>query len=485
MDDIKLKTINSIGYNAMFRLISMLCQFLASIILSRRLSPSDYGIIGFSLIFIQLLSQFDDLGINSAVIQRKQLDERAIQTAFTIKAVIGLALCVVAFIIAPLAHFFFENPAVINVIRLLSLNFVINIFIFLPNSVLRRELNYKKMSLAKVLSSILNSVLSIILAIMGLKYWSIALANLISTILLALAMNMLKPVSTKISFDKKIAAEFIHYGWKLFASGIIIFVLFNADNFIVGSVKGSILLGYYVVAFNWGAMSSSLMYSIIHDVLFPTFTNLRHDKEKLKAAYLKTLEYISFMGVLMNMTLFIIAKDFLVHVLGHGSDKWMPALPALKILCIYGIFRSILEPVGNIIMAVGKTEVLLKSNMIAALLQVVFIYPAIKYFSIEGAAVIVSLAYCSQYFVYFPFLKRELNLPMNELMMVLKPSIISILALLPIYIVSEYCVLNSSSILIVAEKLIVCSLSYMVIFGFLTKWKLLKEAKTVIEKGIG
>ena len=191
---------------------------------------------------------------------------------------------------------------------------------------------------------------------MGLKYWSIALANLISTIILALAMNILKPIRIKIGFDKKIAAEFIHYGWKIFASGIIIFLLFNADNFIVGSVRGSILLGYYVIAFNWGAMSSSLMYSIIHDVLFPTFTNLRHDKEKMKTAYLKTLEYISFIGVLINITLFIIAKDFLVHVLGHGSDKWMRALPALKILCIYGIFRSILEPVGNIIMAIGKTS---------------------------------------------------------------------------------------------------------------------------------
>ncbi len=484
MDNIKNKTISSIGYNAMFRFISMLCQFLASIVLSRRLSPTDYGIIGFSLIFIQLLSQFEDLGINSAVIQKEQLDEKSVQTAFTIKAVIGLFLCVVAFIIAPLAHVFFENPDVINVIRMLSLNFVINIFIFLPNSLLRRELNYKKMSLAKVLSSILNSVLSIILAIMGLKYWSIALANLISMVILALAMNILKPIRIEIGFDKKIAVEFIHYGWKIFASGIIIFVLFNADNFIVGSVRGSILLGYYVIAFNWGSMSSSLMYSIIHDVLFPTFTNLKHDTEKMKTAYLKTLEYISLIGVLLNITLFIIAKDFLVYVLGHGSDKWMPALTALKILCIYGIFRSLLEPVGNVIMAIGKTEVLLKSNMIAALLQVVFIYPAIKYFSIEGVAVVVTIAYCSQYFVYLPFLKRELNISMNELVSVLKPSIISIAALLPIYIVSEYGFLSSTSILIVAEKLIGCSLSYLVLFGFLTKWKLLREAKTVIEKRI-
>ena len=118
MDNIKNKTISSIGYNAMFRFISMLCQFLASIVLSRRLSPTDYGIIGFSLIFIQLLSQFEDLGINSAVIQKEQLDAKLVQTAFTIKAVIGLFLCVVAFIIAPLAHVFFENPDVINVIRL-------------------------------------------------------------------------------------------------------------------------------------------------------------------------------------------------------------------------------------------------------------------------------------------------------------------------------------------------------------------------------
>ena len=345
-EDLKDKTIKNIGYNTLAKIIALLFQAAANIILSRNLSSSDYGIVGFGLIFISFLNQFNDVGISSAVVQRRELDEKGLYTAFSVKTLLGFSLFIITFIIAPLAPYFFDNSAVTNVIRLLALNFLINIFAFLPSSLLTRELNYKKISLANICSTIINSSMAIILVLNGFGYWSLVFANLIAPIVLALGLNILRPVKIRISFDRTIAKEFMHYGWKLFATGIVIFTIFNADNFIVGSVKGSGMLGYYMIAFNWGSMVCVLLFSIVLSVLFPTLSKLQGNREKLKASYLKTLEYVSIIAILINMTLFVTAREFLIYALGRGSDKWLPALTCLRILCIYGIARALLSPSG-------------------------------------------------------------------------------------------------------------------------------------------
>jgi lipopolysaccharide exporter len=480
-EDLKEKTIKNIGYNTIAKIIALLFQAAANIILSRNLSSSDYGIVGFGLIFISFLNQFNDVGISSAVVQRRELDEKGLYTAFTLKTLLGFSLFIITFIIAPLAPYFFDNSAVANVVRLLALNFLINIFAFLPISLLTRELNYRKISLANICSTIINSSMAIVLVLNGFGYWSLVFANLIATIVLALGLNILRPVKIRISFDRAIAKEFMHYGWKLFATGVVIFTIFNADNFIVGSVKGSSMLGYYMIGFNWGSMVCVLLFTIVHSVLFPTFSKIQGNRGKLKASYLKTLEYVSIIAILINMTLFLTAKEFLIYILGRGSDKWLPALTSLRILCIYGIARALLEPIGSVVMAVGKTELLLKSNVIAAALEILFIYPAITYFGIEGAAVVATLAYSSQYFFYFSFLKEELGINEGELFRAIAPSISPTIMILAVYLGCEYYFRFNNTIGLFVLKLTMSFIGYFIFYGVVTKWKLIKEARDIIK----
>jgi O-antigen/teichoic acid export membrane protein len=109
------------------------------------------------------------------------------------------------------------------------------------------------------------------------------------------------------------------------------------------------------------------------------------------------LEYIAFISVLANAGLLLVSKEFLTFVLGHGTDKWMPALTAFRILCIYGMCRCLLEPVGNVILAIGRTRELLITQIIVAVFELGLLYPSLKYFGIEGVAVVVTVAYVTAY----------------------------------------------------------------------------------------
>ena len=121
------------------------------------------------------------------------------------------------------------------------------------------------------------------------------------------------------------------------------FLVVNADNFIIGSVAGAAVLGFYAVAFSWGAKVPGLIAGAIGPTLLSTFSRVQQETERLKRGYLTILEYVSFAAILANVLLLVLSRELLTLVLGGGTGKWLPALAALKILCVYGALRAILR----------------------------------------------------------------------------------------------------------------------------------------------
>lgn len=471
-------TIKNIGYSAFAKFIVLALSGVSSVILARNLTASDYGVVGFAMIFIGFLERFNDLGISNAVIQKSHLDKNELYTGFTLKFIFGFLVFLVAFVLSPLSKFFFDNVAIIDVIKVLSVNFIISSFAFLPNSLLTRELDYKRLSISQMVAATISYTLSIILALYGFKYWSIVIANICLTVANVILLNSIKPTRIKFSYNQKTVSEFVRFGGNLFLVGLITFTIFNADNFIIGSVMGSAVLGYYAIAFNWGTIVCNIVQNTVYNVLFPTFSRIQNDRDALKKSYLKTLEYVSFISILSNLALFLISYEFLYYLLGHGTDRWLPALNVFKILCIYGILRCMLEPVGNVIVAVGKPNIIFKSNLIVGIIELSLLYPTLKYFNIEGVAVLISIAYALQYVFYYPFLQKEFNLNFKDIFNALKPAILSMLFVLSIGLLIN--LLVGLSLIAFILKLILIPVIYYISYGLLTKWRLMNEIKMVL-----
>lgn len=477
--NLKIKTAVNISYNAIARGIVFILSSVASIILARNLEASDYGVVGFALIITNFLSRFSDLGINSAMIQSANLNLQGLRTGFTIKITLGIFVFILAYLVSPFSLYFLDHPATPTVIRILAMNFIISSFALLPQCVLTRDLNYKKLFIPQVGSSIVYSVLSITFAMTGFKYWAIVIANVASTLTTTVLLNVIMPQKISLFIKKDIAKDYIKFGSNLFFAGLIVFMLFNADNFIIGSVMGATMLGFYALAFNWGSMICSLLSEVVHNVLFPTFAKIQKDRLNLKFAYLKVLEYISFLGVLVNLCLFTISKDFLYLILGHGTDKWLPALTSFKILCIYGIIRTLLEPAGNVIVALGHPNLLVRANLIASTIEVSLLYPVLLYFGIEGVAILVTIAYATQYLIYFPSLFKLLKLRIGEVMTSIGPALISLFSIIIVNSITEKVIPNTPWISLTG-KVLISVLGYLILYGMITNWKIIIELRTLV-----
>jgi O-antigen/teichoic acid export membrane protein len=235
-----------------------------------------------------------------------------------------------------------------------------------------------------------------------------------------------------------------------------------------------------MIALSWGAMVATLMFAVVHSVLFPTFSRIQAERARVRSAYLVSLQYISVVGILVNSTLYVVAPDFLYHVLGRGTEKWLPALTALRILCVYGVIRVVLEPLGNVLMALGRTTLMLRATMVAAVLELVLLYPALRWFGIEGAAVVVTLAYAAQYAIYRPFLRAELGVGASDVFRTVGPALASLLLIVPIFLYYEYYAFHSTLLLLV-QKVAACLIGYVLAYCLITRRRILADVRALLD----
>jgi O-antigen/teichoic acid export membrane protein len=127
--------------------------------------------------------------------------------------------------------------------------------------------------------------------------------------------------------------------------------------------------------------------------------------------------------VVVNTSLLANAHFFLVTFLGKGTDKWLPAATALKILCVYGIMRVITEPVGNCVMARGRTSALLHANALVGAVELLLLLLVLPTGRIELVALAVLIAYATQVVIYLPYLRQEFSIGFGDIVAQLWPLI--------------------------------------------------------------
>ena len=357
--DLEVKILGGIGWTASSRAFALALQVAASTVVARHLSSSDVGLIGFATVFITFLSRFTSFGIDAAIIQRKTLDGRLLATAFSLQGLLGIAAFGATLLIAPFAQRLFDHKGVAGVVIALGTGFLFNVLAFVPVCLLTRELSYGRLAFINASRACAKGLLIIGLVLGGLGYWGIVLAEIAASVIFVVCLGLARPLTSSLHWDTSEARALLRFGAPIVGSNILVSVLFNADKLAVGGILGATLLGYYVLAFNWGSMMPVILSETVNGVLFPAFAKMQDDLPGMKRLYLKSVETVGYLASLGSACLLVCAHDFLIVVQGRGSDKWLPALTCLQILAVYGMLRAMIEPLANVVFALGKTSVLL------------------------------------------------------------------------------------------------------------------------------
>jgi O-antigen/teichoic acid export membrane protein len=180
------------------------------------------------------------------------------------------------------------------------------------------------------------------------------------------------------------AALIINRGKWITAAGVFSYLYLNGDNMVVGRMLGETALGYYNYAYNISGTPVSEISDVVSRVSFPVYVQINHDPKRLKIAFLKTTFTVCSVSTIIGLILFIFAKPLVYIVLGA---KWAPAIPALKVLSLGGIAKSITSSVYPLLLSVKRNDYVTWVTLVSVVGMGICIYPLVQMWGIVGAGV--------------------------------------------------------------------------------------------------
>jgi teichuronic acid exporter len=370
LTSLKDKAIKGVFWSLVERFGNQGIQFAIGLILARLLLPEDYGLIGMILVFISLAQVFVEGGFPSALIRKTEPSVLDYSTVFWFNLIVAFICYTILFLSAAFIADFFDEPKLIELTRIVGFNIIINSIGVIQRTILSKDLNFKSQAKINLCSIILSGGLGVICAFKDYGVWSLVIQNLFRNIFTSAALWFTSKWRPSFVFSKSSFKELFGFGSKLLFSSLINAVSENLFSLIIGKLYNAKSLGFYTRANQFQKLPVSSIYGSVSVVSYPVLSELQNDQVKLKEGYRSMIRMIAFF-LFPIMAILAAISESMIHVV--LTNKWLPSVPILQILCIIGAFYPLHAINLDIIKVKGRSDLFLKLEIVKQILNVAMI----------------------------------------------------------------------------------------------------------------
>jgi len=332
-------------------------QFIVTIVLARILLPEEFGLIVLVTIFIGIAGVFVQSGFNTALIQKKNVDEVDFSSVFYLSLVVAGLLYIFLFYTAPLVANFFEEPELEPVLRVLSFTLFFGAVNSIQIAVVARKMQFKKLFFSSLGAIIISGTVGLVMAYTGFGVWALVGQQLSNQLMVMVILWFTVKWRPKLVFSLERIKNLFSFGWKLLVSGLLDILYTNSQSLFIGKMFSPEILGFY----NRGEQFPNLIVSnidgSIQSVMLPTLSSHQEDRQRVKEIVRRSIVTSSFVIFPMMVGMAVIAEPLVKILL---TEKWLPAIPFLQIFCasyaLWPIHTANLQAIN----ALGRSDIFLK-----------------------------------------------------------------------------------------------------------------------------
>lgn len=382
---LKQKTIAGAKWAGVTQVTNQLLQFVVGLLLARMLTPSDFGLVGMIYIFVSFASIFSELGIGAAIVQKDEVSEQELSSGFWINVAIGTFFMLLIVFAAPAIAYFFSEPKLTLLARVIGLTFLISALKIVHIAILTRNFNFRSIAIMETCSFLLSGTLAILAALLGLGVWSLVIQSLVASTTTAVLAFIFSSWRPSLIFDWQAAKGLFPFSLNLTGAKTINYCIRNADNLLIGKFYGPVQLGLYTRAYSLMLLPIKQVSQVAIKVMYPAFCAIKDDKPKARAIYLRLLRLIAILTFPLSIGLCSVSDYFVLGLLG---EQWSEAIPILRVLSCLGITQSLNATSSIIFQSSGRTDIQLKWTLYSG-----FVYLTAFSIGLNWAALGIAIAY--------------------------------------------------------------------------------------------
>lgn len=442
------------------RLANFSVTFVVGIVLTRLLSPEQFGAFAIVLAVITFSSVFVDLGFRSAIIQHQGTTQQQFSTVFFVNLIVGICLIGVFVSAAGPIQAFYGIDGLRDYVVAASFLFGINALALVPGGLLQKELRLKALSVINTSAAAISGVAAITLAVLGFGVWTLVAQQLISAVVILCGTLILSRWLPSRCFSLTSIRSLWHFGVRMFLSGFLDVIFTRLDVFIIGKLFPIETLGYYNRAQSLDGLVRNFSASTTASVAFPLIAKMGTDVLAIRTFYKRCLHIISFLSFLLIGVLFLACFDIVIILF---TEKWAIVGNYFRIMAVTGFVYPLSALMVNLIAARGNSKAFLKLEMLKKVVlfptYLSFFFGGVYVFLVAlGAAYIVALV-LNAYFV-----QKEISISIAQqfktvyLYGVITALVVAFTFLASTYLQNVYIHLLVSSTIFVAIYLVSCFL---------------------------
>lgn len=424
-------------YTAIGKYSNYFIQLVVQMVLSRLLTPKEFGVVAIMQVFIVFFALMVEAGMGPAIIQNKTLTRQDNNILFNFSAIFAIIVSIVFGFFGIFLSSFYSNSIFIQLTWLQSLSIMCDGLNIVPTALLYKDQKFRIVNFNVVIANFISGALGVALAFYGFGVYSLIWCAILTSFL-KFTLNMF---FTNVSFTKEwnlIAMKKIWgFSKNQFSFNFINYFSRNSDNILIGKFMGESAIANYSKAYQLLTMPSSLLLGIISPVLQPVLSEYQDDVKYIRQISYKLVHFLVLLSLPLSVFLSFTAQPIIFILFGN---QWGDAVFPFKALSLTIWSQIAVASFGGIIASRNKSEILVVNGILNAIITVSSIIFGIVWGSINGVSICLTIAFIINFFISsYIIIRYVLDDHMkNYVKLFYSPLLLSIILSIFLWIVSTF-----------------------------------------------
>ena len=336
-------------------------QLTVVIVLARKLTPEDFGLVAMLMVVFTVSSVLVNGGFTAGLIREPEITEEDKASAFWMNLITSVVMYGVIWAAAPAIARFFEEPRLVELTRFMALNLVFLALTLVQVAELSHRLEFRRLGIANLAAAVLTGVVAVWLAAAGAGVWALAARFVLGSASASIFLWIALPWHPRHWISRRSLRKLFAFGSRLAASGLLDEAFQNVYKVLIGKYFAAATLGFYQQAQTFQRTASQSLAEMLQRVTYPILAKTKDDAARLKRGYRSMIQVSSFVIFPAMVGMALTAEPLLLTLVG---EKWRPATPFLQLLCISGALYHLHGINLNVLKVVGRTDLFLKLEVI-------------------------------------------------------------------------------------------------------------------------